>query len=75
MIMGNEVLKTTLQQEREQRDLAVYSDYEQMMSIPGQSATEVTKALMKKYGIYSQGTIYIIRKRVAERLQKEGGVS
>lgn len=67
-----EVLKTELQLEREQRDMAIYSDYEQMMSVPGQSATEVAKLLMKKYKIHSLGTIYVIRKRVEERLQKEG---
>ena len=66
-----EVLKTELQKEREKRDLAIYSDYESMMAVPGQSSIEVTKVLMKKYNIYSIGTIYQIRKRVSERLQKE----
>ncbi len=66
-----EVLKTELQREREQRDLAIYSDYERMMSVPGQSATEVGKVLMNKYKIHSLGTIYVIRKRVEERLQRE----
>jgi len=68
-----EVLKTDLQREREQRDLAIYSDYEKMMSVKGQSATEVGKLLMNKYKIHSLGTIYVIRKRVEERLKKEGG--
>lgn len=67
-----EVLKTELQREREQRDLAIYSDYERMMSVPGQSATEVGKVLMNKYKIHSLGTIYVIRKRVEKRLQEEG---
>ena len=67
-----EVLKTELQREREQRDLAIYSDYERMMSVPGQSATEVGKVLMNKYQIHSLGTIYVIRKRVEKRLQEEG---
>ena len=69
--MSMEVLKTELQKEREKRDLAIYSDYESMMAVPGQSSIEVTKVLMKKYNIYSIGTIYQIRKRVSERLQKE----
>lgn len=67
-----EVLKTELQREREQRDLAIYSDYERMMSVPSQSATEVGKVLMNKYKIHSLGTIYVIRKRVEKRLQEEG---
>lgn len=66
-----EVLKTDFQREREQRDFAIYSDYESMMAVPGQSATEVGRALMKKYNIHSLGTIYVIRKRVAARLAKE----
>jgi hypothetical protein len=70
-----EVLKTDLQREREQRDLAIYSDYEKMMSVKGQSATEVGKHLMAKYKIHSLGTIYVIRKRVEERLKKEGGMA
>ena len=68
-----EVWKTDLQREREQRDLAIYSDYEKMMSVNGQSATEVVKLLMNKYKILSLSTIYVIRKRVEERLKKEGG--
>ncbi len=64
-------MKTELQKEREKRDLAIYSDYESMMAVPGQSSIEVSKVLMKKYNIYSIGTIYQIRKRVADRLQKE----
>ena len=67
-----EVLRTELQKEREQRDLAIYTDYEKMMSVKGQSATEVAKVLMTKYRIHSLGTIYVIRKRV-ERKLKEGG--
>ena len=70
-----EVLKTDLQREREQRDLAIYSGYEKMMSVKGQSATEVGKHLMSKYKIHSLGTIYVIRKRVEERLKKEGGIA
>ena len=66
-----EVLKTELQKEREQRDYAIYSDYEKMMSFKGQSATEVGKLLMAKYKIHSLGTIYVIRKRVEEKLKRE----
>lgn len=70
-----EVLKTQLQMEREKRDRAIYDDYNRMMSIEGQSATEVTKALMAKYKIHSAGTIYIIRKRVQESIDGKEATS
>lgn len=70
MIM--EVFRTELQERRRKRDMAIYSEYEQMMSVPGQSSTEVAKRLMRKYDINSLGTIYVIRKRVEKRLQEEG---
>lgn len=69
-----EVLKTDFQREREKRDYAIYSDYESMMAVPGQSATEVGRALMRKYNIHSLGTIYVIRKRVSAKLNKEDAV-
>ncbi len=64
------VFKTEVQRQRVQRDMAIYSDYEQLMSVPGQSATEVVKHLMKKYDIHAMSTIYSIRKRVEKRLRK-----
>lgn len=70
--MCMEVLRTKLQERRLKRDMAIYSEYEQMMSVPGQSSTEVAKRLMEKYDINSLGTIYVIRKRVEKRLQEEG---
>ena len=66
-----EVLRTELQKEREKRDFAIYSDYVKLMEVKGQSATEVGKLLMQKYSIHSLSTIYTIRKRVEEKLQKE----
>ena len=57
--------------EREKKDLAVYHDYMNLMSVPGQSKTEVVKLLMNKYGIHSPGTIYVIRHRVEEKLKKQ----
>lgn len=67
-----EIFRTKLQERRLKRDMAIYSEYEQMMSVPGQSSTEVAKRLMEKYDINSLGTIYVIRKRVEKRLQEEG---
>lgn len=69
--MEIQVLKTKLQEKRFKRDLSVYSDYEELMSLPGQSATEVCKHLMQKYEINSQSTIYVIIKRVRDYYRKE----
>lgn len=59
--------KTVLQEEREARDLAVFKEYNDLVSIDGQSRTEVNKYLMQKYDIHSTGTLYVILKRVEER--------
>lgn len=70
------IFKTPCQTEREERDLAVYNDYQEMTSVEGQSKTVVTEFLMNKYGIHSAGTIYVIRQRVEKRLreqEKKGG--
>lgn len=65
------VFKTQCQAEREARDLAIYNEYNELMSVKGQSKTLVMEHLMKKYGIHSIGTIYVIRRRVEERLKKK----
>lgn len=65
------VFKTECQAEREKRDLAIYNEYNELVSVEGQSRTLVTEHLMKKYGIHSSGTIYVIRKRVEERLNRK----
>lgn len=64
------ILKTDFQKKRERRDLAIYNEYNEMMSIEGQSRTLVTQHLMKKYNVHSQGTIYVIRRRVEQRLKR-----
>ena len=64
------IFKTDCQKEREKRDLAIYNEYNEMMSVNGQSKTLVTEHLMKKYGIHSQGTIYVIRRRVEAKLKQ-----
>lgn len=69
--MGNvKIFKTECQKEREKRDLAIYNEYNEMMSLDGQSRTLVIQHLMKKYGVHSQGTIYVIRRRVEEMMKK-----
>lgn len=69
--MEAKVFKTPCQTEREARDLAIYNEYNSLMTVEGQSKTVVTEHLMKKYGIHSQGTIYLIRGRVEERLKSK----
>lgn len=64
------IFKTECQEEREKRDLAIYNEYHELMAVKGQSRTLVTEHLMKKYGIHSAGTIYVIRRRVETRLKE-----
>ena len=64
------IFKTDCQKEREERDLAIYIEYTALMSVEGKRKTLVTEHLMKKYGIHSQGTIYVIRKRVEAKLKR-----
>lgn len=63
------VFKTECQVEREKRDLAIYNEYNELVSVEGQSRTLVVEHLMKKYNIHSAGTVYVIRNRVEKRLQ------
>lgn len=59
---------------REARDLAIYNDYNSMMAVEGSSKLAVSELLMKKYGIHSMGTVYVIRRRVEQRLKREGAI-
>lgn len=68
--MTQEVFKTDLQREREERDLALYRDHEALTAVQGQSKTMVNEHLMRKYNIHSAGTIYTILKRVSQKLQE-----
>lgn len=67
--------KTPLQREREARDLAIYNEYNELAANPNQSRVALNEYIMEKYGIHSTGTLYLIRKRVEERLntQKQEG--
>ena len=66
-----QIFKTDCQKERAKRDLAIYNEYNELMSVEGQSKTLVVAHLMKKYNVHSQGTIYVIRRRVEERLKEQ----
>ena len=52
--------------------MAIYNDYNSMMAVEGSSKLAVSELLMKKYGIHSMGTVYVIRRRVEQRLKQEG---
>lgn len=72
--MKTMLFKTDCKARREARDLAIYNEYNELISIEGQSKTRVTEYLMKKYDIHSSGTIYVIRERVEKRLKQEGKI-
>lgn len=71
--MEKKIFRTPCQTEREARDMAIYNEYNELMTVAGQSKTVVTEHLMKKYGIHSYGTIYLIRKRVEKKLKSREG--
>ena len=54
---------------RERRNLALYEEYTELTSVEGQGKTGVNGYLMRKYGIHSQSTIYVIIRRVEERIK------
>lgn len=63
--------QTEFQQEKEARDRQIYEEYVTLTSEPGAAATKVQEFLMKKYGIHSASTLWVIRKRVEARLAAE----
>ena len=60
--------RTTFQEERDARDLAIHNEWNKLAADPEQSRVEINNYLMNKYGIHSPGTIYEIRKRVAAKI-------
>ena len=68
-IMEQKVFKTAYQEEQEAKDMAIYNEWNELMSVPGQSATGVTQHLMQKYNIHSSSTIWVMRSQV--RVQQE----
>lgn len=68
------ILRTPCQTEREARDLAIYNEYNTLMETEGQSKVMAKDFLMKKYNIHSPGTIYVILKRVEQRLRGQEGM-
>lgn len=63
------IYRTPKQEKRWKRDLAIYTEFEEAMSNPLNSATAVAEYLMKKYGVNSTTMILLIRKRVEKTLK------
>lgn len=59
--------KTPFQEQRAARDLAVYREFKSLVSVEGQSRTEVVRYLMNKHDIHSTATLYEILKRMENR--------
>lgn len=69
--MEKQVFKTAYQVEQEAKDMAIYKEWNELMLVPGQSATGVTQHLMQKFNIHSASTIWVMRQRAEKRLKKE----
>lgn len=50
----------------------MYKEFNKLSEEPGSSRTEITRHLMKKYGLHSESSVWYIRKKVEERLQTKG---
>ena len=69
--MTQEIKKLTPRQERKiARENAIYAEYNELISRPGQSATMVTQYLSEKYDV-APCSIYVIRKRVEVRINAQ----
>lgn len=67
--MTERVFTTQLQEQRKKRDLALWTEYNEIMRQPNQSKTEVCRYLMHKYNLNTLSSVYQIRKRVEQILQ------
>ena len=66
--MEAKVFKTPCQTEREARDLAIYNEYNSLMTVEGQSKTVVTEHLMKKYGIDAMHLVSAVEDLTGKKL-------
>ena len=65
-----EKFKTEFQEKKEQKDLAIYNEFNLLASKKENKKTAITKFLMEKYDIHSENTIYKIRRDVGKSLNK-----
>ena len=63
--------KTRAQEAREQRNRAIYEEYEKLLRDPQQSRIEAQRYLQRKYGFARQCTVYDIWRREASRREAE----
>lgn len=66
-----EKFKTKFQEEKEQKYLAIYNEFNLLASVKENKKTAITKFLMKKYDIHSENTIYKIRRDVGKLLNEQ----
>lgn len=67
----DKTFKTKFQVEKERRDLAIYTEYQELVADPEKSKVAIAEYLCKKYHIASVSTIYDIRDRVEKRLKEQ----
>ena len=48
-IMEQKVFKTAYQEEQEAKDMAIYNEWNELMSVPGQSATGVKMCIRDRH--------------------------
>jgi Holliday junction resolvasome RuvABC endonuclease subunit len=71
VIMTKTVVKTKYQIEKENRERAIYDDFNELMKQPGAMATAVTEHLMKKYNLHAPSSIWQARKRTQQRITEQ----
>lgn len=62
-------LITQKREKQRAKELAVYADYQNLISQPGAMATAVNEVICKKYGFKTSQTVWSIRKRVEKRIK------
>ena len=68
---SGKIMKTARQIIRQDRDLAVFHEYNYLLGKEGQSKTAIIRYLMWKWSIKSPTTIYNILRRVRHTLKIE----
>lgn len=58
------------EQKRQERDMELYREFEELTKDPEVSRMKVTNHLMKKYKLRSASTVWNIRKRVEQTLKE-----
>ena len=64
-------LQTEFRKKKEERELAIYNDFQEMKKPPGSMTTAIWEALKVKYEIAAKSTVWAIVKRVEQRLKDQ----